>query len=308
MKPKVSVIIPNFNHACYLKQRIDSVLNQSFKDFEVIILDDCSTDDSKQVIEAYRNHEKVKHIILNDANSGSTFKQWKKGMSIAQGEYIWIAESDDYCDLNFLKVAIKSLEKNCADLFFAKSIRVNEKGEYIDELEWWYRDLGIERWNKNYCNTANQELADFLALKNTIVNASAVVFKNNCFLENNLEAIANYRFCGDWLFWMLFLQKNKSLCYSVETENYFRIHQNTTRYKLNTERNTEILNIYKWISKNIPGHDNNYSSFSYFFDQHIVKYPRRHLLKNLFLTIKVAQISLSFTLLMVLYYIKRINT
>ena len=76
LNPLVSVIIPNYNHAPFLKERIDSVLNQSFDNFEVIILDDKSTDHSKEVIESYRNHEKVVHIEYNSQNSGSTFKQW----------------------------------------------------------------------------------------------------------------------------------------------------------------------------------------------------------------------------------------
>ena len=102
MNPSVSVIIPNYNHAPFLKERIDSVINQHYDNFEVIILDDCSKDNSREVIEQYRNHPKVKHIVYNEANSGSTFIQWHKGFRLAEGEYIWIAESDDVADLDFL--------------------------------------------------------------------------------------------------------------------------------------------------------------------------------------------------------------
>ena len=84
----VSVIIPNYNHAPFLKERIDSVLQQTYTDFEVIILDDCSTDNSKEIIETYRMHPKVVHIEYNVVNSGSTFKQWKKGIDLTKGEWI----------------------------------------------------------------------------------------------------------------------------------------------------------------------------------------------------------------------------
>ena len=60
MSPTVSVIIPNYNHAPYLKERIDSVLNQTYQDFEVIILDDCSPDNSVEVIEQYP-YQRAKH-------------------------------------------------------------------------------------------------------------------------------------------------------------------------------------------------------------------------------------------------------
>ena len=98
--PFVSVIIPNYCHAKYLDQRIQSVLNQTYQNFEVIILDDCSPDGgaSKAVIEKYRNNSHVSHIVYNENNSGSPFKQWKKGADMAQGELLWIAESDDYAD------------------------------------------------------------------------------------------------------------------------------------------------------------------------------------------------------------------
>ena len=84
--PQVSVIVPNYNHALFLRQRLDSIFNQNFQDFEVIILDDCSTDNSKEIIEEYRNRPQVSHIVYNDTNSGSPFKQWAKGCDVARGE------------------------------------------------------------------------------------------------------------------------------------------------------------------------------------------------------------------------------
>ena len=93
--PTLSAIVPNYNHGPYLKLRIDSILNQTYEDIEVIILDDNSQDNSVEIIESYRTHPKVSHILLNDRNSGSTFIQWEKGINLATGKWIWIAESDD---------------------------------------------------------------------------------------------------------------------------------------------------------------------------------------------------------------------
>lgn len=78
--PTVSVIVPNYCHAPYLEQRIESILQQTFQDFELILLDDCSTDGSREILERYRNHPKVSGIFYNERNSGSPFKQWKKGL------------------------------------------------------------------------------------------------------------------------------------------------------------------------------------------------------------------------------------
>ena len=77
----VSVIIPNYCHAPYLRQRIDSVLAQSYPDFEVVLLDDCSTDGSREVIERYRNHPRIKQIVYNDRNGARGSRSRKESTS-----------------------------------------------------------------------------------------------------------------------------------------------------------------------------------------------------------------------------------
>ena len=129
---QVSVIIPNFNHAAYLQKRIDSVLSQTYQNFEVIILDDCSTDNSTEIINQYKNHPKVAHIVFNKENSGSTFKQWEKGVALAKAEYIWIAESDDYADKNFLESAMQRLNSNkSTGLYFSDYYSINANSNVI---------------------------------------------------------------------------------------------------------------------------------------------------------------------------------
>ena len=96
--PKVTVIIPNYNHAKFLPRRIESVLNQTFQDFEVVFLDDSSTDNSLEIFNNYSTDKRIR-LIQNNVNSGSPFKQWIKGLRESKGEYIWIAESDDFADV-----------------------------------------------------------------------------------------------------------------------------------------------------------------------------------------------------------------
>lgn len=75
MTPTFSVIIPNYNHGRYLNQRISSVLNQTSQNFELILLDDASSDDSVDILMQFEKHPKVSIFIINRRNSGSTFKQ-----------------------------------------------------------------------------------------------------------------------------------------------------------------------------------------------------------------------------------------
>jgi glycosyltransferase involved in cell wall biosynthesis len=226
--PEVSVIIPNFNHAPFLELRINSVLNQTFQDYEVIILDDCSTDNSRDVIEQYRDHSKVSQVVFNEQNSGTTFKQWEKGIGLATGKYIWIAESDDYCEPEFLSTAIRSFKQNDdVALFFSRSYQVDQKNEVLNDFLWWTKDLPAYNWEKDFTESGDRIITSCLSKKNVIVNASAVVFKK----ENSLKALAGItglRKCGDWLFWTLLIT-GKQVAYHGTPLNYFRDHQQSTR-------------------------------------------------------------------------------
>lgn len=104
--PMVSVILPNYNHVVYLKERIESILNQTYQNFELILLDDCSADNSCDILNAYKEHPKVSALVLNEKNTGNTFLQWDRGIRLAKGKYVWIAESDDTADIHFLEATV----------------------------------------------------------------------------------------------------------------------------------------------------------------------------------------------------------
>ena len=85
-------------------------------------MDDASTDNSREIIESYRQHPVVSNIVYSDFNSGSPFRQWQKGILLAKNDWIWIAESDDIALPIFLETAIKYLsENNKAGLYYCNS-------------------------------------------------------------------------------------------------------------------------------------------------------------------------------------------
>ena len=162
-QPLVSVIIPNYNHAKYLDQRIQTVLGQTYQNFEVIILDDCSTDNSLEVIEKYKTNSHISQIVVNEKNSGNTFLQWDKGIHLAQGDLIWVAESDDYCELNFLDELVKAYNRDeHTVLAYSTLTLVDESGNVT------YRPKCFE----NQSFSAHQYLRKYLSLANFIRNAS----------------------------------------------------------------------------------------------------------------------------------------
>ena len=227
----VSVIVPNYNHARFLRQRLESVFNQTYPNFEVIILDDASTDASRKVIDEFSAHPKLSHLLLNKSNSGSPFKQWKKGIEMARGDYIWIAESDDYCDLDFLEKIFLFLEqnKNKPGLIYSQSKDVDEKGSLISSRLEYTAHFNPNIWKGSFCMSGNSFIQDYLKVKNVIPNASAVVFKRSLVDSKVLtKELLNMKFCGDWLFWIRLCSKTK-VCFLSQELNYFREHTDSSR-------------------------------------------------------------------------------
>ncbi len=221
MAPIVSVIVPNYNHSHFLKERLESIIHQTYTNFEIIILDDASTDLSNIVLERYKNNLKVVQTIYNSENSGSPFLQWKKGIELAQGKYIWIAESDDIARLNFLETLIFILESSPQlVLAYTDSEREESKWKEVTKL-------------------AQQEVAVFkgetfvkqkMISSPAIVNASAVVFKREAIQQEILLQACNYKTAFDWLFWCSIAMQGKVAFYPSKL-NFFRKHTNNTSLK-----------------------------------------------------------------------------
>lgn len=242
--PKVSVCVPSYNHAVFLKQRIDSILNQTFQDFEIIILDDCSTDNSKTIIELYREHPKVKHIIYNEVNSGNTFKQWQKGIELSQGEYIWIAESDDLMQPSFLEKAVNCLATNSnVGVFQCGSNWINEHGIILES----------DNINLSGFQDGRNFIYQKMTVGNCIYNASAVLFKKSFIKIPFGKEITELKFCGDWLFWIKILEQ-KDLFYLNENLNSFRSHTNNVSGKSKREGLLYIegIKVYAYIKSILP--------------------------------------------------------
>lgn len=229
-KNLVSVIIPNYNHHRYLKERIQSILDQEYSNYEIIILDDCSSDNSIEVIERFRTNSKVSHICMNEKNSGSTFKQWEKGIKLAKGEYIWIAESDDSADPQLLSTIMKGLfECPSAVLSFCNSSLIDSNGDTLDG-EPDYDDYCTSFYSVHH---GINFIYDKMLYHNRIYNASAVVFKKEIW-EMVSKEFTQYRFCGDWVFWMEAMSCG-DIVWVHKKYNKFRKHLNKVSPKADVE-------------------------------------------------------------------------
>jgi glycosyltransferase involved in cell wall biosynthesis len=218
----VSAIVPNYNHASFLRQRLDSVLSQSFSVYEIIILDDCSTDNSLDVIQQYSKHPLVKHIIVNEKNSGSPFLQWQKGIELASGDWIWIAESDDYAHPDFL-LEMKKLSEQFihAGFLYCDSNILDERDEVISNFETLKNTrIKTQKWSTTHANNGLKELLDFMLVYGTVNNSSAALFK-----ASTLKAFSItdplLRYTGDKLVFCNMLLET-DIAYSNAKYNYYR--------------------------------------------------------------------------------------
>lgn len=131
--PKVSVIMSVYNCEKYIRQAIESILNQSFRDFEFIIVDDCSTDKSLEIIRKYQDKDNRIKIILNSENIGLT-KSLNKAIKQTQGDYVARMDCDDISLLERLEKQIRFMENNpkivlCGTLGWI----INNNGDIVKE-------------------------------------------------------------------------------------------------------------------------------------------------------------------------------
>lgn len=248
--PLVSVIVPNYNYAAYLPQRIGSILGQTLQDFELILLDDASSDDSRAVIESYRDDPHVSHIVINETNTGSPFRQWERGLKLARGKYVWIAEADDWADPTFLERCVTHLEENPrAAVCYTDSVWTDSDGNEIDS--WWIRNHMGTSDVESYTYESRAFASRHLYWHNYIYNASCTVFRRDAAPTEAQSGLwTGMRYAGDYMFWVLVVL-NGDVIRIFDRLNYFRRHESATTNKGNASGATRIedLSIITYLEK-----------------------------------------------------------
>ena len=228
---KVSVIVPNYNYAKYLRRRIISIGQQIYPIYELIVLDDASTDNSKTVIkravaEASRMKPEMKiKLVWNKENSGKAISQWIKGVEAATGDYIWIAEADDVARRDFLAEVMKGFEKDPdVVLSYSESAIINKYGILMMPNFRRSRDKeGTGHFKNSYIRPGKKEIEEIMAIRCTIPNVSAVVFKNTPELLRYLKLAEKFEQVGDWYLYAKLLEDGK-IFYNKKSLNFFRVH------------------------------------------------------------------------------------
>jgi glycosyltransferase involved in cell wall biosynthesis len=216
---KISVCIPTYNGAKYLAEALTSVLNQTFTDFELIVVDDCSTDNTAAMVQSFRD-DRLKYV-QNPTRLGLV-GNWNKCIELSSGQYICIFHQDDVMLPENLAEKIKVLEENpTVGLVYSEVIQINAEGQIV--LGWWY----FKPEPRPEVVQAGSKFFETLLLGPNIVCCPSVVLRRECF-EKLGGFDSRLPYTADWEMWLrvaLFYD----IAYLVKPLLHYRRHaQNET--------------------------------------------------------------------------------
>jgi len=235
-QPKVTALVPSYNHGRYIHERIESIMNQTYSNIELIVIDDCSDDNSHEEIGKLQARYGFKYL-RNEKNSGTPFAAWERICTLGTGDYIWVCESDDIAEPCFLEKAIAGLiEEPDAVLFYSNSHIIDESSEVIGHTRDYFHDIWKEkRWNKEFVADGLEELLQFQLRGQTVPNMSSALIKTRAFKAAFTPFLKRLRLTGDWLF-IGDVMRHGRVVFSSDTLSRFRKHEVTSRARVKSAR------------------------------------------------------------------------
>ena len=222
----ISIIVPIYNSKQYIKRCVDSILSQTYRDFELLLVDDGSTDGTSVLCdELGLSDERVR--VIHQTNSGVAIAR-NHGMRQARGEYVAFIDSDDYVDSNYLEALIVGIKQG-ADVSFCSAIHEDEDNSILRNIK--YTESSVIRI-EDY--DWNSEIAHFVVW--------GAMYKK-IYLDGLLFD-KHYYVGEDTLFWSKYIKKIRKLYYTSETRYHYVIYKESAMHgKFNEKRITEV---YAW--------------------------------------------------------------
>lgn len=221
----VSVVVASYNHARYLPRRMESLINQTYPNLEILVIDDHSPDNSVEVLRRYADHPRVQ-LIEREQNGGWVAVS-NQGLAMARGQYVLFANCDDDCEVNMIAALVDALQRSpSAVIAFCRSVLIDQDGIRLgDDYE--IREPAFKHACKANTLIAGRQMARFLMHSCVIPNLSAALFCKKALLAESGFSQA-YRVCCDWdLFFRLTCQYD--VAYVAAPLNLFRQHAATIR-------------------------------------------------------------------------------
>lgn len=238
--PLVSVVMPVYNGEKFLKESIESILNQTYKNFEFIIVNDASTDNSEKIIKYYEKKDKRIKYFKNKKNLGQS-ESVKKGINFSKGKYFFKLDNDDIADKSRLKKIVDFFENNQEYIVVGSNIKIiNEKSKVVGTRIYPKTDKDIRK-----CLFYKSPFA-FPATGIRMKYLKKVIRKN--------KLIFKFKYANDYLLWYELLKLGKGLNFNDFLLSY-RISEYQAKSKKTKEQLLETIEIQKIIFKqenNVP--------------------------------------------------------
>ena len=238
--PIVSVLIPTYNRATYLKIALDSVLKQNFTDFEILVLDNCSTDDTKSLLQSY---DDVRIRYIQNARNLGIIRNHNKGLSLAKGKYIHVFSDDDIMiDNTCLATTIAIMEQYpTVGIVHTDISIINEMGQVVGE-NW---ASSHPSWEYIKANPLLPKATAYRILYDEMnfINMPTVLLRREFIDKYNLEFSNQLHYLLDWGLWLQLALVSD--VYFVEKKLVaYRVHsKNITKSMINDSYYLELLSI-----------------------------------------------------------------
>jgi glycosyltransferase involved in cell wall biosynthesis len=246
--PTVSVAVPNYNYAHCLPERLYTIFDQNHPVEEIIVLDDCSSDDSVPVIMKLADErQRDLTLVINEQNSGSVFAQWARAAEMARGEFLWIAEADDLSEPTFLS-SLLALMKGDPDiaLGFTDSKSIDADGAHLyASYKPYYATIEPGALSRTEVFDGREFVIRYLGVRNTILNVSSALWRREALLRA-LKAcrddLKNLRMAGDWRLYLEALaDPGARIAYLADPLNVHRRHAASVTHSLKAQKHIEEI-------------------------------------------------------------------
>ncbi len=234
---KISVIIPIYNVEKYLEKCLESVINQTYKDLEIICVDDCSPDNSNKIVQEYLKKDSRIKLIQREKNGGLSAAR-NSGLNKATGEYVYFLDSDDWIDLDYLEKMVSAMKENNVDVVLNTKIIKEEEGKQNAQFL------------PNLCPEALENVS--LKTKNCVWklvwNTWAYLWKKSAL--DKIDAKFPEGFINEDMYFQSIVLSSLDKIYVTRNSSYhYLIRKNSISDDLKSKRSREVFNILKILNK-----------------------------------------------------------
>lgn len=277
---KVSVVLPIYNVEKYLPKCLDSVINQTLRDIEIICVNDCSTDNCENIIKEYIKKDNRIKLINNEKNSGVGISR-NIGVNYSNAEYISFIDSDDYIENNYIEELYNSAIKYDADIVFTNNLNIVRnniiKPYYHNRIHIWKKKLR-DSWKEGISNFSVNTPEKENTPEYPLVSSVNKLFRKDFIIKNNLK-FNGFIVSEDTEFFYKYLVYNPKMIYNNMAKYYYVQRHSSITHSIERDNKMildalsvfkNIFNFYKENNADLLQASNfyNFNSFLFVFNNY----------------------------------------